>query len=466
MKHLLSISSQKNYDIVVCGGGFTGVACAYMAALKGKKVALIEKTGSLGGVGTIAAVPILLGGITYKEENNEYQFVVGGLFKRLYEDLRKSDSCINIYDIDRNKSPHGWYSSLANSIIFDIEQTKSLLDQYMKEANVDLYYFSSVIDTKVENNKINYVIVSNKSGNHIFNGKVIADCTGDADIAHMSGCEYTLGRDSDNLMAPASLIMTVENVDTDEYVNEIVLNNSPRYKEKIKELRDKGIWNFPYDILISIQLNQKNLHLINTIRQVGVDGTDSDSLTNGMIDGREENLKLFSILKEHFKGFKNAHIASMAEMIGIRETRRIKGLYTLTINDLIEGTEFDDVISLSSYGFDLPDPKKPSYQPYHEKKVKLKSSITKIPYRCLVPNTISNLICPGRAISVERDVLGPIRVMGPCTGMGMAAGIACDLAVELSCSIKDVPIKDLQTRLVNENCIINEDQIIKIGENI
>ncbi len=466
MNHLLSISSEKNYDIVVCGGGFTGVACAYMAALNGSKVALVEKTGSLGGVGTIATVPILLGGITYQEELREYQFVVGGLFKRLYEDLRKLDSCVNLYDIDRSKNPHGWYLGLANSIIFDVEQTKSLLDQYMKEVNVDLYYFSSIIDTKVVDDKIDYVIVSNKSGNHIFKGDVFADCTGDADIAYMSGCEYTLGRDSDNLMAPATLIMTVENVDTDEYVNEIVLNKSPRYKEKIKELREKGIWDFPYDILISIKLNKKRLHLINTIRQVGIDGTDNDSLTNGMIDGRKENLKLFSILKEHFPGFKNAYIASMAETIGIRETRRIKGLYTLTVKDLIIGTKFDDVISLSSYGFDLPDPKKPSFQPYQGKEVELSSPFTKIPYRCLVPKKITNLICPGRAISVERDVLGPIRVMGPCTGMGMAAGLACDIAVKLSCSVKDVPIKELQTRLVEEGCIITEEQIIKVGEKI
>lgn len=466
MNHILSISSEKNYDIIVCGGGFTGVACAYMAALNGKKVALVEKSGSLGGVGTIATVPILLGGITYKEELSEYQFVVGGLFKRLYEDLRKLDSCVNLYDIDRSQNPHGWYLGLANSIIFDVEQTKSLLDQYMIEAKVDLFYFSSVIDTKIEDNKIDYIIVSNKSGNHIFNGKVIADCTGDADIAYMSGCEYTLGRDSDNLMAPATLIMTVENVDTDEYVNEIVLNESPRYKKKIKELRKKGIWDFSYDILISIKLNKKRLHLINTIRQVGIDGTNNESLTKGMIEGRKENLKLFSILKEYFPGFQNAYIATMAETIGIRETRRIKGIYTLTIDDLINGKKFDDIISLSSYGFDLPDPKKPSFQPYQGKEVELSSPYTKIPYRCLIPKTITNLICPGRAISVERDVLGPIRVMGPCTGMGMAAGLACDIAVELSCSIKDVPIDKLKKRLEEEDCIINEEQIIKVGENI
>ena len=462
MKHVLNINSIKEYDLVVCGGGFTGVACAYQAAKLGLKVALIESKGYLGGVGTSAYVPILLGGIDYS--NNEYNFIVGGLFKKIYYDLRKNNDCINIHKIDRSKSPHAWYGGLANSIIFDIEKMKVLLDKYIVENNIDIMYFTNVIDVNVENNKISNVIFSNKSGIHSLKAKAFADCTGDADVAMMSGCDFKLGRTEDNLMAPATLCMIVDNVDTKKYVDEIVKNNSPRFKNKIKQLRKEGIWDFPYEILISIELNNKKRHLINTIRQVGINGIDNDSLTYGMIDGRKESEKLFKILKKHFVGFSNAKLISTAEMIGIRETRRIIGEYILTVDDLLSGKNFDDTICLSSYCFDLPDPKKPSLQPLEGDEYIIKNKYTQIPYNSLIPKGIDNLICPGRAISIERAVLGPIRVMGPCTGMGQASGVASYEAIKNNTSYKNVNIEKVKQTLKEYECIIDTEDICKVED--
>ncbi|MBN2853773.1 MAG: FAD-dependent oxidoreductase [Clostridia bacterium] len=467
MQHILEIDEIKKYDLVVCGGGFTGVACAYYAAKSGLSVALVESRGALGGVGTTCNVPFLLGGIDYEKDSAKYRFVVGGLFKKLYYDLRKSDDCVNVYDIDRERNPHAWFSGLANAIIYNVEKMKILLDSYIKEQNIDLMYFTKVIDVKRTDRIVDYVVCANKSGNIVLEASCFADCTGDGDIAALAGCDYVLGRDEDSLMAPASLIMTVDNVDTEKYLDCIVKNNSPRFRKKIEDLRQKGIWNFPYDILISAELKRKRLHMINTIRQVGIDGTNNDDLTEGMIQGRKENIELFKILKEHFDGFENAEIESVSEMIGIRETRRIIGDITLTLSDLFEGKKYTDIISLSSYSFDLPDPKKPSYQPLHGDKRVIKNNYTEIPYRCLIPKGINNLICPGRSISVERDVLGPIRVMGPCIGMGQAAGLASSILI--SCSEKNyrkVDESELQNLLRKNDCIIDSDDICIIEETI
>jgi len=462
MNHNIKIKTAKEYDLVVCGGGFTGVACAYQASLLGLKVAIVESRGNLGGVGTSAYVPILLGGIDYNFENNKYNFIVGGFFKRMYYDLRKTNACINLYEINRKESPHGWYGGLANSIIFDVEKMKILLDKYLIDNNVDIMYFTNVVDVKLSNDEIDYVLCSNKSGFHALSAKAFADCTGDADVAVLSNCEFKLGRDKDHLMAPASLIMVVENVDTKLYIDTIKKNNSPRFKEKIKELRKKGIWKFPYDILISIELNKSKVHILNTIRQVGIDGTDTASLTKGMINGRKENDELFNILKEYFPGFENAYISQTAEMIGIRETRRIIGEYILSMEDLLEGKIFNDTICLSSYYFDLPDPKKPSFQPISDEKYIIKNKYTQIPYRTMLPKQISNLICPGRAISVEREVLGPIRVMGPCVGMGQAAGIASYVMIKDNVSYKNANIGKILDLLKANECIINNDDIIEV----
>lgn len=137
--------------------------------------------------------------------------------------------------------------------------------------------------------------------------------------------------------------------------------NDVRFRDIIDDLKEKGKLNFPYEIFISVMLTEKDIFMINTIRQVGIDGTDIDSLTQGIIDGRKENFELFEIARNYFPGFKNARVREIAPIIGIRETRRIIGEYTLTVEDLISGKSFDDCIALSGYGWDMPDPKNPSY---------------------------------------------------------------------------------------------------------
>ena len=213
--------------------------------------------------------------------------------------------------------------------------------------------------------------------------------------------------------------------------------------QMIKELKEKGIWKYPYEIFISVNLCDDDVFFINTIRQVGINGIRTKSLTKGTIDGRKENLELLEIMKKHFPGFENAKIRQIAPVIGIRETRRIRGEYTLTVQDLIDSVVFPDSIAVSSYGWDLPHPKYPSLQPSDN--VKRRSPYTHIPYRCLLPLDVSNLIMTGRCISCEREVLGPIRVMGPCLAMGEAAGIAAKIAPKGN--FKKVNIAELQYKI-------------------
>ena len=162
-------------------------------------------------------------------------------------------------------------------------------------------------------------------------------------------------------------------------------------------------------------------------------------------------------MRMHFPGFRNARLKAVAPLLGVRETRRLVGDFILTIDDLVTGQDFPDTIGFSSYGWDLPDPQQPSYQPMHEKDIKQKRSVTPIPYRIMVPHPITNLICPGRAVSVEREVLGPIRVMAPCMAMGEAAGIAAADVVRNKISFQSVDTEELRTRLRKVNAIIDWD---------
>ena len=442
-----------SFDVVVCGGGPAGISAALSARRSGLNVLLIEGQAQLGGMGTSGLVSHWLGGRT----DDGQQWVVGGLFRSIVEEAAE----LKIAQIPKLISgkkyqPHGWYKGqLSVGIPFDPFLMASYLDKKILESGVKLLLQTQAVDVIKKNNKITHIIIYNKSGLSAIRCETVIDATGDADIAFRSGCEIAKGRKEDGLMTPTTLQFHVYNVDQDKLSDYIFQHDSPRFREKIKELKDSNEWIFPYDIFISVQLNEKGTMMINTSRLTGVDGTAGQSVTDGLIRGREETFRLLKIMRKHFPGFKNAKIKAVASTLGIRETRRIISDYILSVDDLIRGKEFEDTIGFSAYGWDLPDPQKPSYQPMHEKKVKKRRPVTPIPYKIMLPNPIENLICPGRVVSVERDVLGPLRVTAPCFAMGEAAGLAASLAVGKDNNFGKIETKTLRENLINNNVIVN-----------
>jgi hypothetical protein len=174
-----------------------------------------------------------------------------------------------------------------------------------------------------------------------------------------------------------------------------------------------------------------------------------------MAAGRREVHRLLDLMRRHFPGFSKARIKSIAPMLGVRETRRIVGDFVYTVEDVRAGRDFEDTIGYSGYGWDLPDPKRPSHQPMHEKKAGMRRPYTPIPYRCMVPRPVKNLICPGRAVSVERDVLGPLRVMAPCFAMGEAAGLAAAQVVRQGTAFHEVDVGRLRRMLAERGAIVD-----------
>ncbi len=424
MLYSKELTSRGTYDVLVCGGGYTGFAAAYAAAREGMRVLLIERGSCLGGTGTSGLVTDILG----QRHIADGRLVdsVRGIYALLEERLLAEDAALDAHTIDYTLHPHGWLPFLGTGLLYDNERMKALLETMLKEVGAEILYYTSIVDVIRTNDKVEGVILHNKNGLQAVYGTCVIDATGDGDVCANAGCAYEFG-DEEGGLAAASLEMQVENVDDDALMDYMRRTGDVRFRNIIGELIEQGIWKFPYTIFISVLLTKPGVYMINTIRQVGINGINAESLTAGTIDGRAENLALLDIMRAHFPGFANAEVRQIAQIIGIRETRRIAGDYTLTVEDLIEGTAFPDSIAVSSYHWDLPDPKSPSHQPYEG--VKRKSPYTHIPYRCLLPRGITGLLMAGRCISVEREVLGPVRVMGPCLAMGEAAGIAAAMAV-------------------------------------
>lgn len=457
-----------SYDLVVCGGGPSGIPAALAARRAGMSVLLIEAMGQLGGVGTSAGVSHLLGGRTTDNSG----WCVGGIFQEIVEDLAARGGAINPVDIvPSDLNPHGWstkVSPIAYGVPFDPIAMAALLDEKLLEAGVDVLFFTQVVDVTVADHAITHVIVHNKSGLQAFAAKAVVDATGDGDVAARSGCEVVKGRTEDGLMTPVTLMFHVDHVDQERHA-QYLRDQDPtrRLRGLITELRAKGEWDFPYDIFISVQLQQPGTMMINTTRICGVDGTDGRSVSRGMMQGRKEVQRLFSIMRRFIPGFEQARIRMVAPNLGVRETRRIVGDYVYTVQDVLESRDFADTIGFSGYCWDLPDPKRPSYQPMHHDKdaaaKRMKRSITPIPYRVLVPRPIRNLVCPGRMISVERDVLGPLREMAPCYAMGHAAGLAAVQVVREDRTFATVDVPRLRDELRAAGAVVEWGQPAAAG---
>lgn len=454
MLYQKQIAESEQYDLVVCGGGFAGFAAAFAAAREGLSVLLIERGGALGGVGTQGMVNHILGVRAF--EDGVLKQCVGGVFAEIEQALLASDAGVDVRKVNFDLHPHGWKKGLGIGLVFNGEAMKLLLEQKLCAVGARILYYTDVVDVCRAGEQITGVVVHNKSGLSLIGGKCFVDATGDGDVAALCGCTYAFG-DEEGGLAAASLEMHVENVDTEVLAAYMRDTGDVRFKSLIDELKKEGKWPFPYDIFISVQLTEKDVYMINTIRQVGVDGTDAASLSDATCKGRAENFRLLELARAHFPGFACATVRAIAPVVGIRETRRLHTKYALRVQDIVDGAEFADGIALSGYGWDMPNPKSPSVQPYHG--VARKSKFTQIPYRCLLPVGVPNLIAVGRCIGVEREALGVVRVMGPCLAMGECAGIAAKLALDGGTSLDAVNVEALRQKIRERGGIVERSQV-------
>lgn len=427
----MNIVRTDKYDVAVFGGGTAGFAAAVAAARKGKSVCLIEKNTFLGGVATACGINQLLAGRKLNKEG-EHVRVIGGIFDEFTDELIKEGDAIEPNTVDPSFNPFGWYPRMASGISCNETALKIKMDDFCERAGVRIYYNTTAVDAQTEDNKIKSVIVFNKDGFIKIQADSFIDATGDADIAYFAGCPYEKGRKEDGLTTPCSTEFHVENVDGDELVTYQNEHQSPKLVEIISRLKDEGIWDFDTEIFVTVRLVEEDVFLINTLRQTQIDGTNEKDVTDALIAGRRDAVKLFGIMKEYFPGFKNARIRKVAEQLGVRETRRITGRYTVTVDDALNGRKYDDTVAATTYNFDLPDPIKPSYDPMmgdtKKPHAERKFIVIRLPYRAMLPQNIDNLIVVGRCVSVEREVMGAMRIIGPCFMMGQAAGTAASLS--------------------------------------
>ena len=434
-----------SWDVIVAGGGPAGCTAAVSAAREGARTLLIEATGALGGMGTSGLVP------AWCPFSDKERVIYGGLAQKILEDLKK-------------EMPHV-PKDAVDWVPIDPERLKTLYDDLVTGSGAHVL-FQTVLSAveKDENGTVTEIIVSNKAGLSAYKAKVYIDCTGDGDLAVWAGAEYEKGGENGELQ-PATHCFIISNVDSYAYLYGPNLHSanpeSPIYKitrsGKYPEIRDVHMCN-NFVGPGTVGFNAGHLW--------DVDNTDPENISEAMIQGRKLARALRNGLAEYYpEAFADSFLVSTASLMGIRETRRITGDYVITAEDYLNRQSFDDEICRNCYYIDVHQSFKQAEKLINgesfEKVVGTHTNRYKkgeshgIPYRCLTPRGLTNLLVAGRSISCDRTIQGSVRVMPVCLAMGEAAGMAAAHASRMdTADVHKVDVQNLRKRLQEEGAYL------------
>jgi hypothetical protein len=442
----------KEADVIVVGGGPAGMTAAIASARNGAKTLLVEQYGFLGGNATAA----LIGPFMTSYSLDGTRQLIRGIFEELVLRMQDVGGAMHPSKIPGG-GPQSGFISFGHIHVtpFDPHAVKMVAEKMCLEAGVDLLYHSFVFDSVVEGGVITGVLMANKSGLQAAQGKVIVDCSGDGDVAARAGVPFHKGRPSDGLMQPMSMFFRIANVN-DEKVAEYVAahpNDYRPYYTLIQEARARGEFPLPR-LAIGIYKNLEDGEWrVNTSRILGLDGTDVLDLTKGEIDGRKQVEFLLKFFREKVPGLENCELMDIATTVGVRESRRIDGEYVLTGKDLMEGRQFEDVVALAGYPFDIHAPDGPGGGATGAESV---ANVYEIPYRSLLPLKVGRLLVGGRCISSDFEAHSAIRVMPTCFAIGQAAGTAAALATKSTVPPRDLRVTELQRTLIRDGVVLGE----------
>lgn len=419
-----------HYHTVVCGGGPSGLAAAIASARAGRKTALIERYGFLGGTATTGFVVPISG---FFHCGNQ---VVGGIAWELVERMVAAGKA-------QVELPKGHVS-------FDPEYYKIVARDMVAEAGVELYTNSYLVHCTKQDRRVTAVIIESKNGAEALTADYFVDATGDGDLCHMAGVPM-LEREVE--LQPMSMCFLLGGVDL---TTDLLKNNIHHDGKKCKQSVHTGIHDYLQKLSETREVPQFGGPWFNTvmsgdlvavnITRAAADATDRAQMTAAESKMRKDAFVLIDLLREHYPEFKNAYIAYTAVQGGIRETRRIKALHTVTGDEMRSGMVFPDVIALSAHPMDIHSAKDNSQTVDHL------PVAAGIPYRSIVPAEYDNLLAVGRCLSADRSAYASIRVQATLMAIGQAAGIALSMC-EAGDSAAQVDMDVLHAKMKQENAI-------------
>lgn len=448
---------QREYDVIVCGGGTAGFMAAAAAARMGAKTLIVERFSHLGGTAAFG-IPFL--GIV----SGNGEVVNRGMVDELIERLQKQSASFGhargaYWNTSEN---NGSYEFALTP--FDPEHLKYVAQQMVTEAGGEILYYSIVTGAVVEKGRLQAIEVSNKSGKTLYFAKVFIDATGDADVAYHAGASFLPKVGVQN----SSILFRIGSVDLEAFRGEL---------ERGVTVQGKGSWHTRVLYQAKAEGAQPSLvhmagHLtpfedksrkitftavsfrdgevfLNATRVAGVDGTDTEALSRAEVQERENVMEVFDALRKSVRGFENAVLLTTSPM-GIRESRNIEGDYVITKEDVTGGKEFSDSVARGAYPIDIHDPKGGATQFVFIRE----GASYGVPFRAMLPKKIEGLIVAGRCISASHEAHGTVRIMGCVLAQGQAAGTAAGLCIQQNKEPRSLSISTLRDQLRKDGALL------------
>lgn len=437
-------SAEERYDVVVVGGGTAGSCAAIAAARAGASTLLIDRNTYLGGTCT--------GGQVSPMMSNGLKRIVGcSSVNKMLKERLLTRGCRG----DDKNGNDGW---------FNPELLKLVLEEAYLEQQGRLLLDTEFIDAVIEENRIKEIVVHNRSGLQWIRSSQFVDCTGDAAVAFASGVPCASGDECTHENQAVTLRFMVGNVDLRRLdgflkgMGENTVLELPFLEMACESGSDTPLSRVLAKAVAQGILMQEDTVYFQGFSVPGMPGvmsfncpeisnmTDSLSargITDALVSGRKMIQRLFYFLQTSFGGFENSFIMSVAPMPGIRESRRIRGQYVLSGDDYRQRRKFPEAIARTSYPIDIHggenqalcvNPMRPE-------------EFMEIPFGCLVPEKIENLLVAGRCISSSFAAQSAVRIQPICRETGEAAGIAAAYCAKQSLKVQSVDGQTVSRRM-------------------
>ena len=415
------------YDVIVVGGGFAGTAAAVSAAREGAKVLLLEKSGFLGGAAGNCYVNPFMGYTT--KIDGKTTLLSDGIFTEILDRLEKKGGL------------------MPNRVTFSEEVLKLVFDEMTEESGVDVLFHAYLLRAERDCDRIKSVTIMGKGGEMTFEADYFIDATGDADLTACVGAPYRIGRENDNLCQPMTLCFRMSGVDVD-----LAFKNTEKINALYRKFREDGKIKNPREDVLKFKYVADGVLHLNSTRIVKRSPFDLYDLSFAEREARRQMFELYTFLKENCEGFENSMLLSSAPEIGVRESRMIDGVYTLTVTDLKDCVHFEDGIAACNYDIDIHNPEGTGTSHYYFKE----GTYYTIPYRSLMPKNIKNLLAAGRCISGSHEAQASFRIMPTCCSTGEAAGVAAAVAAQEHTDFPETDVKKIQALLRKHHAFIGE----------
>ena len=420
------------YDVAVIGGGPAGIAAAVGAARHGARTILVERYGFLGGMGTAGGVTNFAG--LYGRRDGQMQQLVRGVVDELLERIKQRGGL---------NQPQDGLQGRIRVRSYDIPAYKCAADQMLLSSGVELLFHAwAAAVVKAGGQTLDAVIVETKSGRRAVRALEFIDASGDADVAAFAGVPFELGDGAGSALYPSTMFR-IGNVDAERA--EAAVGEFKAIDALMSAAADR--YDFPRQgAILRPQRNPRewraNVTQLRNAQGLAVDATDARQLSAAEVEGRRQIIEYMRFLRAEVPGFEAAELLDIGTQVGIRESRRVRGAYALSGDDVLGSARFDDAIGLNAWPLEVHAAGRIEWGFPRD----ADRAYNQLPYRMLLPQGVANLHVVGRCASMEHLGQSAARASGGCFVMGQAAGTAA--ALRLRGHLRgDVPISLLQSTL-------------------